>query len=155
MPTPLSRWTTPSSKCSTQAQTVTAKPEFAKESHKNIQGWNVFGPSIAFGLGVNVTDVDVIINWGPPKDIMEYWQEAGSAGRDGRKSISLLYQYPRSVIRSRTDPSMVELISNISEKRLCIRNSLLKTFELLGLSVDTIPKNHRCCSNCQAQEETY
>ena len=104
--------------------------------------------TVAFGLGVNMTDVDLVINWGPPKDLLQYWQEVGRAGRDGRRSSSIEYNYPRSVVRGRTEPAMINFISDVSQKGRCLRKLILKTFELPGLNVDSLPINERCCVNC-------
>lgn len=42
----------------------------------------VFAPS-ALGMGVNIPDVRTVVNYGLPKDLEEYTQMYGRAGRDG------------------------------------------------------------------------
>ena len=37
----------------------------------------------ALCMGINFPDVHYIINWGPPRTIIDQHQEAGQAGRDG------------------------------------------------------------------------
>jgi ATP-dependent helicase YprA (DUF1998 family) len=39
--------------------------------------------TIAFGLGMQVPDVDIVIHWGPSDDILQYWQEVGRCGHVG------------------------------------------------------------------------
>ena len=34
----------------------------------------------AFGLGVQIKDVGHVINWGPPTDLLDYWQQVGRGG---------------------------------------------------------------------------
>ena len=48
--------------------------------------------TVAFGMGVNITDVDIVINWGPPSDVLTLWQEMGRCARDGRTGLAVLYR---------------------------------------------------------------
>jgi superfamily II DNA helicase RecQ len=51
--------------------------------------------TIAFGLGVNITNVRYVVHWGIPKNHLAYWQEVGRAGRDGKNATAILYVIPR------------------------------------------------------------
>lgn len=44
----------------------------------------------AFGLGVNIPDIRLVIHHSPSIGLDDYVQEAGRAGRDGKKSTALL-----------------------------------------------------------------
>jgi len=44
----------------------------------------------AFGLGVNIPDIRLVIHHAPLIGLDDYTQEAGRAGRDGKKAIALL-----------------------------------------------------------------
>jgi superfamily II DNA helicase RecQ len=40
--------------------------------------------TIAFGMGINIPDVEVVIHWGANTSILSYWQDIGRCARDGR-----------------------------------------------------------------------
>ena len=54
--------------------------------------------TVAFGMGVNIPNVDMVIHWGLPSS-SQYWQEVGRCARDGRKGYALWYGYKRSVTK--------------------------------------------------------
>ena len=51
----------------------------------------------ALCMGVNFPDVRYIINWGPARTILDQHQEAGRAGRDGKKSHVIVIYHGQQV----------------------------------------------------------
>jgi superfamily II DNA helicase RecQ len=108
--------------------------------------------TIAFGMGVNIPDVDLVIHWGIPPSALSYWQEIGRCARDGRDGFALCYAFQRSISKCESD-SIKSLFKEDPSK--CIRKEVLKTFQLKGLlpaKSSTTKKTH---DNCGEQSSCH
>ena len=115
--------------------------------------------TIAFGLGINIPDIELVIHWGACDTIMDYWQEVGRAGRDWRKAKAFYFVTPGSLLQSSDDMKELCKLMDKSEIR-CFRESILKHFIghttpplatecQLGCAVCECPRC-RCCHLCSS-----
>ena len=105
--------------------------------------------TIAFGMGIDKSNVRWIIHNNLPKNIEGYYQEIGSAGRDGLPSDTVLYYNYRDVIllndfvqESEFKETYLEKIKRMiqyAEATSCRRNILLSYFG---------EYNDEPCNNC-------
>jgi len=116
--------------------------------------------TIAFGMGINKSNVRFVIHHDLPKDLESYYQQIGRAGRDGlRADCLLLHSYQDvatiSYLIDQGDPAQrpgamarLQAMLAFAEADDCRRRSLLTYF---GEEADREPCGN--CDNCLAGDE--
>ncbi len=127
----------------TPNQRSNAQENFIKD---NVQ---IICATIAFGMGIDKSNVRWVIHYNLPKNIESYYQEIGRAGRDGFKSDTLLFYSFADVVMLRqfiNDGELKEIqlaklerMQQYAEAKNCRRKILLSYFN------ETLEKN---CGNC-------
>ena len=117
---------------------------------------NIIVATIAFGMGINKSNVRLIIHHTFPKTLEGYYQEIGRAGRDGLSSDCILF-YSRGDIRKHEffiDKIKDETIQNNARTKLhqvmnyCEDNSCKRKHILKYFGEDFLEDNCGACDFC-------
>lgn len=116
--------------------------------------------TIAFGMGINKSNVRFVVHVDLPKNIEGYYQETGRAGRDGLASEALLFYSAGDVFKMKRFASVegneaqsaimlkkLEQMAGLCEAPQCRRQYLLQYFG------ETSPDHCGNCDVCQGQYE--
>lgn len=103
----------------------------------------VFCTSVV-GMGFNSPSIDRVIHARPPRNLADYVQEFGRAGRSGQPAEAVLYFCKKDIAANVKDMN-TDIIGYCHEEQ-CLRKYILRQFGF-GKSAD-MPM-HKCCLLCK------
>ncbi len=116
--------------------------------------------TIAFGMGINKSNVRFVVHADLPKNLEGYYQETGRAGRDGLHSEAILFYGAGDVMKLRgfaqveDNPEQTKILLQkldqmvgLCETRTCRRKYLLNYFG------ESAPDHCGSCDNCLDKPE--
>jgi len=123
----LSRASTEDLAARLEAEGFSVKPYHAglerdiREKHQDMflkDEVNIIVATIAFGMGIDKSNVRYVVHMDLPKNIESYYQETGRAGRDGLKSDALLFYTYADVMKLK---SFVEIDGNPEQSKVMLK----------------------------------
>ena len=131
--------------------------------HRSDSTLRVLVSTVAFGIGVNISDIQYVIHWGLSQSVAHYWQEVGRCAMkysyNGKATL-----YP---VRLQKDNKLGELLKSYYKVPMCFRRLILSQFVISGIDLSAIKastpevcnlkcadcacKMCLCCTYCKSQ----
>ena len=80
--------------------------------------------TVALGMGVQIPDVNLVIQYGCPTSVINYWQEVGRCARDGSRGYAVMLYTKRTLSLKNTSGEMKSVVRSDT----CLRKGILNNF---------------------------
>ena len=98
--------------------------------------------TVALGMGIHIPDVDLVVHYGCPTNVINYWQEVGRGARDGRNGYAILL-WDRFTMKAKNTTKEMAYICEVKD---CIRHQILSNFA--GSEATSSAGFKKCCAGC-------
>ncbi len=112
----------------------------------------------AFGMGIDVPDVELILHFNTPISMTDYIQQTGRAGRDGRKAHCVLFydhngdddKIIASLIKKSAENPKALAIMKKNHKQISgfVNSTNCMVQDILSYQGQEETKSCKCCTNC-------
>ena len=107
--------------------------------------------TVALGMGVDIKDVNLVVHYGAPNSIDDYFQESGRGGRSGDNARSVIFWKPsdcpiRKEPQSIRDRELIDIRKYLENSTICRRKWLLEFFD--SCSAKPGDDELLCCDIC-------
>ena len=113
--------------------------------------------TVALGMGINLRDINVVIHYGSPQSLEDYFQESGRGGRSGDNAVSTIFWKPIDCLVKKQpitlrDHELITVRRYLTNMTGCRRKWLLEYFDT-QISTD-VPHCCDICSNFASNPHT-